>query len=501
MRKNAASGAGTPTARIELWQNGVLVRAGPNIDVTARSASQQVISLTWDATEILVAAAVECKVIGTKSGGSPANRASVDIGAVEWNAEGAVVGEVIQRLYYPWDLDSVICAQAICVPSTFDIYAGGPGTAYQTIILGNPTLRAQYSQIFNDLLCGPLSEAEIIALVDAIEPLITQALIDDPNNQLLGPEADRFNDIRTWISQRVLNVAGQIEGFVACVACGNGVPEAGEDCSNCPADVQCPAGTECIAGVCVPLTGACCFTGGTCQDGLTDADCVVAGGTYQGNGSVCAKTFCRECALDIDCDDGDPCNGLETCVGGICQPGIPLDCDDANACTADSCDPLVGCINTPINCDDGNACTADSCDPLVGCINTPINPCCGNGVPEAGEDCSNCPADVQCPPNTLCIAGICEVPAVADFTGPDGVPNGCVDAFDFGALLGAWCSEFVPGVPPDPPCENCLPENLFADIAGAGKAPDGCVDAFDLAKLLGDWCSVAGGNSCGTCFP
>ncbi|MCH8165233.1 MAG: CotH kinase family protein [Planctomycetes bacterium] len=216
VRKNAASGAGTPTARIELRQNGQLVRAGPNIDVTARSASQQVISLTWDATEILVAAAVECKVIGTKSGGSPANRASVDIGAVEWNAEGAVVGEVIQRLYYPWDLDNVL---PFIGDTTFDIYAGGPGpTAYQTIILGHPTFRAQYSQILNDLLCDPLSEAEIFAFLNAVEPVITQALIDDPNNQIpLGlTVVDRFNDIRTWISQRVLNVAGQIEGFVPC---------------------------------------------------------------------------------------------------------------------------------------------------------------------------------------------------------------------------------------------------------------------------------------------
>ncbi len=88
----------------------------------------------------------------------------------------------------------------------------------------------------------------------------------------------------------------------------------------------------------------------------------------------------------------------------------------------------------------------------------------------------------------------------ADITGPDGVPDGCVDAFDLGAMLGAWCSAVNDPNPPSPPCENSTPVNLaIADISGAANVPDGCVDAFDLAKLLAEWCSVAGGNPCGTC--
>ncbi len=88
----------------------------------------------------------------------------------------------------------------------------------------------------------------------------------------------------------------------------------------------------------------------------------------------------------------------------------------------------------------------------------------------------------------------------ADLTGPLGVPDGCVDAFDLGAMLGAWCSAVNDPNPPSPPCENCTPANLaVADISGAANVPDGCVDAFDLAKLLAEWCSVAGGNPCGTC--
>ncbi|MCH8344499.1 MAG: hypothetical protein IH983_10980 [Planctomycetes bacterium] len=97
--------------------------------------------------------------------------------------------------------------------------------------------------------------------------------------------------------------------------------------------------------------------------------------------------------------------------------------------------------------------------------------------------------------------------SLADFSGPlgPGVPDGCVDAFDLGLLLGAWCSSAGDPDPPgdiDPPCEGCLSPNFgLADISGPDGAPDGCVDAFDLAKLLNEWCSVAGGNLCGTCGP
>lgn len=45
-----------------------------------------------------------------------------------------------------------------------------------------------------------------------------------------------------------------------------------------------------------------------------------------------------------------------------------------------------------------------------------------------------------------------------------------------------------------------LPPSL-ADTTGPDGVPDGCVDAYDLAAVLGAWCSVAGGNPCGTCFP
>src|SRR5206468_4079094 len=74
------------------------------------------------------------------------------------------------------------------------------------------------------------------------------------------------------------------------------------------------------------------------------------------------------CITDADCDDGNPCNGKEFCdpMQKYCSGPGPLDCDDSNLCTDDSCDPMIGCVNTPVvkltMCDDQDACTtSDQC--------------------------------------------------------------------------------------------------------------------------------------------
>src|SRR5690606_25931836 len=107
-------------------------------------------------------------------------------------------------------------------------------------------------------------------------------------------------------------------------------------------------------------------------------------------------------AAGTSCADGDQCNGDESCDGASpCVAGTPLDVDDGNACTLDSCDPLTGAEHTPVaagtSCedgdvcngdetcdfagtcvagtaldpDDGNPCTADSCDPVTGIHHDP----------------------------------------------------------------------------------------------------------------------------------
>jgi hypothetical protein len=115
-----------------------------------------------------------------------------------------------------------------------------------------------------------------------------------------------------------------------------------DDGNPCTAD-------SCDAAGCVnaPLDGAACDDG--YEDTVND-QCVQ--GTCEGELLACVD--------DFDCDDGDVCNGLETCEGGTgCLAGFPLDCGEATACSVPLCDPSSGCFTefqpdgTP--CDDGLA--------------------------------------------------------------------------------------------------------------------------------------------------
>ncbi|MCK4660924.1 MAG: lamin tail domain-containing protein [Phycisphaerae bacterium] len=113
------------------------------------------------------------------------------------------------RMYFPWDLDSVLSNNAI----NGDIYAGQSNYA---MLLNVPAFREQYSRIVNDLVCSRWSQASLIGFLDALEPVLNQALEQDLNNQFDGTVAEHFEGIRNWVSQRVANVTGQIEGYQPC---------------------------------------------------------------------------------------------------------------------------------------------------------------------------------------------------------------------------------------------------------------------------------------------
>ena len=68
------------------------------------------------------------------------------------------------------------------------------------------------------------------------------------------------------------------------------------------------------------------------------------GGPGKDTGGSCGT----ECCIDSDCDDGNHCNGVESCSSkGLCMAGAPLSCDDENVCTVDSCVPAMGCVHEP----------------------------------------------------------------------------------------------------------------------------------------------------------
>jgi hypothetical protein len=79
-----------------------------------------------------------------------------------------------------------------------------------------------------------------------------------------------------------------------------------------------------------------------------------------------------------ECDDGNPCNGIEVCAGdGSCvTTGEPEPLDDLDACTEDYC--VDGApVNEELPVDDEDPCTRDYCDHDLGIIHHPIAACGG----------------------------------------------------------------------------------------------------------------------------
>ncbi len=130
-------------------------------------------------------------------------------------------------------------------------------------------------------------------------------------------------------------------------ACGCGVSDADTDGDATPDCLDgCPNDPSKLA------PGACgCGVSDADSDGDGTPDCIdrCPGGDDSidddGNGIPDA---CEQCASDQDCSDANACSGNETCAGGMCVAGTPLSCDDAQECTADSCDPITGCGHAPI---------------------------------------------------------------------------------------------------------------------------------------------------------
>jgi glucose/arabinose dehydrogenase len=124
------------------------------------------------------------------------------------------------------------------------------------------------------------------------------------------------------------------------------------------------------------------------------------------------------------CEPGD-CEDANLCTSDACDPeagctNTPVTCNDENACTTDGCDPTTGCSNTPVTCNDENACTTDACNPATGCANTPVT--CDDGNPCTTDSCSPsigcvyqantapCSDDGNACTNDVCSAGVCTHP-------------------------------------------------------------------------------------------
>lgn len=220
----------------------------------------------------------------------------------------------------------------------------------------------------------------------------------------------------------------------------------------CEVDDDCDDQRACTTGECVEVEGE----GKVCQWTVVESTCLI-GGVCHDDGDESTDDPCGVCDPDqstsewsaandgTSCDDGNLCTTDTTCQAGACT-GDSVDCDDGNECTVASCDPVQGCVidpvddgtsctdadactqnsacvagvceGEPIDCDDGNECTDNTCDPQLGCQSTNnTEPCsdgdlctvnsvcsegvCGGGEPNTCDDFNPCTIDI-CDPNAGC---------------------------------------------------------------------------------------------------
>ena len=302
--------------------------------------------------------------------------------------------------------------------------------------------------------------------------------------------------------------------------CGNGVLDLGEQCDDgnntdgdccsatCMAEdplVVCDDNNSCTDELCLAGVGCsnqpntlACDDGSVCTtvDSCWEGNCLGSMPLDCNDSNPCTEDSCDAFAgcvnddVSLPCDDGNPCTTADTCSAGACVGGAASDCDDADVCTDDTCDPSVGCVSTnntaacddgnactagdtcsagaclsgpSVDCEDGNGCTDDSCDPGTGCRNDANTLACDDG--DACTTADSCSAGTcvggpapDCDDGNQCTADSCVSP-----TGCESVKVS-ISCDDGNACTTAdTCSDglCVGGLPPD--CDD-----------GNGCTDDGC---------------------------
>ncbi len=313
------------------------------------------------------------------------------------------------------------------------------------------------------------------------------------------------------------------------------------DGTSCDVDADPSTRDLCLSAICV-------FS--TCGDEFVDSE----GGEIcdDGNdvtGDGCEPTCTFACSSDPDCDDSDPCSGMETCASSTCAAGTAQDdgttctlmgvsravcraaqcvestcgdgfldagggeaCDDGNDVDGDGCDDdcTFSCL-ADLDCDDGAACTTDSCDLATHR--------CANAIVGAGTECrasagscdlaeacdgvsAACPADVVASVMVCRAAtGPCDAAESCDGTSPScpadllaPASTTCRAAVDL-CDVAETCSGTSPACPSD----------AFAVAMTTCRASAGECDVSELCNGTSSACPIDGyagiGTSCtgGSC--
>ena len=246
--------------------------------------------------------------------------------------------------------------------------------------------------------------------------------------------------------------------------------------------------------------GNSCTTGDICSDGT----CVGLGSLNCNDGNLCTADSCDPVlgciyeALAIECNDGNPCTTGDLCQNGSCNGTGMLDCDDGNTCTVDKCTIDAGCVHEPsgILCNDGNACTDDTCHPQGGCVYVAnSDPCIDGNACTTGDICTDgtCvgPGILNCNDGNFCTADFCD-PVQGCVYLPNTSPCDDGDACTVGDKCGGGdCGSGEPLI--------CDDEDLCTDDSCDVDA--GCVYLLNTAPCDdGDLCTLSDQCLGGACM-
>jgi hypothetical protein len=233
----------------------------------------------------------------------------------------------------------------------------------------------EVAEVRGDVHIVPTDTAEPMDFVPGdVEPEAkpTDVLPDQPPVDIWTPQECQSHD--------------DCEGIGLCVevAPGSGQMVCAPFClEECPADWECKSvyvdGPDPVS-LCFPPTQTICSV---CN---TDAQCIYAGSLcLKGSGALgfCGK-YCHledspDCPAGFECRMATGKNGeslgyqCQPPLGDCCVAGKLKDCDDDNPCTADLCDPSLGCQHKNIDgpCEGPEPCADYKC--INGaCIGLPI---------------------------------------------------------------------------------------------------------------------------------
>jgi hypothetical protein len=271
------------------------------------------------------------------------------------------------------------------------------------------------------------------------------------------------------------------------------------------------------------------------------------GGATGGTGGGAGDGGTPECTLSSECDNGQYCDGAETCVNNKCVPGAPIVCtSDGKSCTTETCDEVsdtcktvysdtacadgnwcngvetcdptkaganatTGCApGTAVNCSDSISCTVDACDETSDqCTHSKNDNACGDSQWCNGVETCN-PGTSGASPTTGCVAGTapscedglgCTADSCNETTDTcDHAPNNnaCQD--------GLYCNgqevcDLTQGCKAGAAVSCPNTDNLTCTVESCNEATDTCDTAVDNTKCTnGQICSPSGGTPPSGCI-